>query len=330
MSGKLVQVRTDDRIRLMSAILAATDYPEKAMLTKSHRSHAHARNTIKRVSDHKHHPAIAAAQVLINQSAPLEALYTYILKLSWPDLQGEHIPRWVPPKWNEQLKNFYEVTGLQEFWDSEEEHWQKARYDSEKVLKKVDFHGFLRPFLGDIVEELVYCPNISFPSERAVGVRIGSELICVGPPRIAWGDNPPWPFDEDPGHIYIDTLSEYARLLMLAYLRQNEEKVEPVAQKTLPVSDQFREKYPAWGVQFTELFVVGAVTLFLEEAVNKQEAKAYILMQSKANGLKILPGVVSVLSRYLKEFADNKYETFIEYLPNFPGHLRVAKTISAL
>lgn len=330
MSTKSVQVRTDDRARLMSAVLAATNYPDIAQKVKGHRPHMHARNTTKRVAEFNHHPAVTALQVLLDQNAPLEAFYTYILKLSWPDLEGTHIPRWVPPKWNEQLKNFYEVTKIVELWQEEEESWQKARLDSEKVLAAVDFPTFLRPFIGEMVEQPVYMPNISYPSERSVGVRVGGELICIGPPRIAWGDNPPWPFDEDPAHVFIDTLSEYARLMMLAYLRQNQDKVAPVAEKPLPVSEQFVEKYATWGDQFTELFVVGIVTLFLEEAVSKNEAKAYILMNSKANGLKILPGVVSVLQRYLKEFSSNKYDSFIDYLPNFPNHLRVAKTITTL
>jgi hypothetical protein len=325
-----VEIRTDDRVRLMSAVIAATNWPEKAQAAKGHLPHMHARNTAKRVAEFSHHPAVNAAQVLLDQSAPLEALYTYVLKLSWPDLTGQHIPRWVPPKWDEHLRNFYEQTKLAEWWSDEEEHWHDARMQSEKVFESVNFYEFLRPFLGDIVEQLVFMPNISYPSERSIGVRVGGELISICPPRIAWGENPPWPFDDDPGHVYTDALSDFARLLMLSYLRQNSEGVAPVAQKPLPVSEEFRERYPTWGDQFTELFVIGVVALFLEQAVNKQEAKAYILMSNKAKGLKILPGVVSVLRRYLSEFADGKYQTFIEYLPRFPNHLRVAKTISAL
>jgi hypothetical protein len=181
-----------------------------------------------------------------------------------------------------------------------------------------------------VIEQLVFMPNVSYPSARSVGVRVGGELVSLTPPRIAWGDNPPWPFDEDPGHLYAHALSDYARLLMLSYLRQNADKVAVVAQKPLPVGDDFKQSYPTWGDQFTELFVVGAVALFLEEAISLQEAKSYILIQDKAKGLKILPGVVSVLRRYLSEYSDGKYETFINYLPNFPGHLRVAKSISQL
>lgn len=330
MGNKVLQVRIDDRARLMSAVLGATNLPDKAQDIKGHRPHVHARHTTQRVSEYASHPAVAIAQDLLNKNAPLEALFTYALKLTWPDMEDTLNPPWVPNDWNKHLQDFYQKTKLEEWWQAETDHWQKARHDSEKLLTQVNFYEFLQPFLGEIVETLVFMPNISYPSERSVGLRVGSELNCIAPPRIAWGDNPPWPFDEDPGHLYTEALSVYARLLMLSYLRQHAQLVAPVAQKPLPVSQKFRELHRTWGDQFVELFSVGAVALFLEQSVNLQEAKAYVLMQNKAQGLKILPGVVSVLRRYLNEHADGKYETFINYLPNFPGHLRVAKTISSL
>lgn len=326
MPERKLQVRIDDRVRLMSAVLAATTWPQHE---KAH-PHQHAKNTVKRVHEFAHHPAVSAAQVLLDQGAPLEAFYTYALKLSWPDLEDSHSPRWVPPKWNEQLKNFYDVTGLEALWKESNTDWQKSRLEAEEVLNRVDFYEFLQPFVGQVVEQLVFLPNISYPVGRSVGVRIGGELLTIVPPREAWGDSPPWPFNEDLAHVYATSLADYARLLMLSYLRQHAAEVAPIAQKPLPVSEQFREYYPNWGDQFTELFALGSVVLFLEQAVSSQEAKAYMQMHHKARGVDVLPGVVHVLRRYLSDFHKQKYDDFIKYLPNFPGHLRVAKTITTI
>lgn len=326
MSERKVQVRIDNRVRLMSALLAATNFPT----TEQYQPHQHARITMRHVMEFAHHPSVKGAQVLLDQGAPLEALYTYALKLSWPELEAVQSPRWVPPKWNEQLRNFYEVTNLADIWNEADDDWEKARSESAAILDRVDFYDFLRPFVGQVVEQLVFMPNISYPVSRSIGVRIGGEIMTVCPPRHAWGDSAPWPMSEDPGHVYSTTLADYARLLMLSYLRQHAADVAPIAQKPLPVSETFRQKFPNWGDQFTELFVSGAVALFLEQAVSKQEAKSYVLMQRKAKGLHIVPGVVSVLRRYLRDFHEVKYESFIKYLPNFPGHLRVAKTITTL
>lgn len=326
MAERKLQVRIDNRVRLMSAVLAATKWPS----SEQPRPHQHARTTTKRVAEFTHHPAVTGAQVLLDQGAPLEALFTYALKLSWPDLEDQHVPRWVPPKWNQHLKNYFTATNLETLWGEADSEWQKARQETDDILEKADFYGFLEPFVGQVVEQLIFVPNISYPVSRSIGVRIGGELVAIGPPRPAWGDNPPWPFNEDPAHIYSTALSEYARLLMLSYLRQHAEEVAPIAQKPLPIGDQFRAAYPNWGDQFTELFALGAVALFLEQSVAPHEAKAYVLLQHKMKGLNVLPGVVSVLRRYMSDYANNKYETFIKYLPNFPGHLRVAKTITTL
>ena len=102
-----VSVRLDDRVRLMSAVLAATDWPLKSQNKKPHGTHLHARSTRKFLEVVKNHPAVQAMQGLLDQNAPLEAFFTFALQLSWPALEMSDIPSWVPPKWNEQLADFY-------------------------------------------------------------------------------------------------------------------------------------------------------------------------------------------------------------------------------
>jgi len=330
MADKKLQVRIDDRIRLMSAVLAVTDFPERAQQRKGHRPHAHARRTTKWLEPLRGHPAVVAAQGLLNKNAPIEAFYTYILKHTFPDLTAAEEPAWAPPEWNMHLHDFYHQSKLQDLWKQDQSIWEQSEVESREILDRVDFYGFLQPFVGAVEEQLVYMPNCSYPSDLAVGVRVGSELVCIGPPRIAWGDNEPWPFNEDPGHLYSSALGEYAQLLMLAFLHKHSAIVETLKEKSLHVSDEFQKAYPHWGDQFTALFVPGVVAIFLEHAINPQEAKSFIVMEKKLKGITILPGVISVLERYLNETKDGKFKDFIEFLPHFPGHLRIAKTISAI
>ena len=37
-------------------------------------------------------------QSLLNQGAPLEAMFTFAVQLSWPSLEIAELPRWVPPR----------------------------------------------------------------------------------------------------------------------------------------------------------------------------------------------------------------------------------------
>ncbi len=325
-----VEVRIDDRVRLLSAVLAATRWPENEQARKPHGTHAHARGTRRHLSGFAEHPAIQTLQFLLEKGAPLEALYTYIMGLSWPGLEVQKAPPWVPANWNKQIWHLYEVSDLSAWWEEERFDWSEAKSTSQTVLQIVDFHKFLETFIGPVAEHLVFMPNISYPTDTEVGIRAGPELVCIAPPRIAWGDNPPWPYDEDPAHVYRAALTQYGRLLFLSYLSRYPNAVEKVSQNKLPINEQFASKYPTFNERFVALFMVGAVSVFLEQEVSKQEAKAYVLMQTKVEGLEVLPGMVSVLQRYLDGREDGRWSELIEYLPHFNKHLRVAKTIMTL
>jgi len=74
-----VTVKLDDRVRLLSAILAVTDYPEKAQKMKPHGTHYHARATNKHLANHRSHPAVQATQSLLDQNTPLEAIFALVM-----------------------------------------------------------------------------------------------------------------------------------------------------------------------------------------------------------------------------------------------------------
>lgn len=324
-----ITVRLDDRIRLMSALLAATNWPEKSQEKQPHGTHLHARATRKYLSEHLQHPAVQGMQNLLNQGAPLEALFTFALCLSWPELKFEleQVPAWVPNGWIQHIRDFYQVTKLQTWWQRENTVWQKSLDESQRVFKDVTFKPFLKPFLREVDENLVFIPSISYPTDQEIGLRIGKELICVASPRLAWGDSPPWPFDEDPAHVYRAALSQYGRLLLVTYLRANADKLAEATKTPIPVGDQFSAMHPSWEEQFATLFVAAAVAIYLEDHVSQAEAKAYVLMARKAQGMTILPGTISVLRRYLSERESGRYANLMDFLPIFPKQLRVAKRI---
>ncbi len=327
-----VMVRLDDRLRLMSALLAATNWPGQSQKKQPHGTHAHARATRKYLKDHLSHPAVLSLQGLLDQGAPLEAMFTFILCLSWPGLELEIdvLPGWVPPRWIMELRDFIQQTAITDWWEREDAVWQKSQQEAARMFEHVNFKPFLEPFVGPVNENLVFVPNISYPTDQEIGVRIGNELLCITAPRLAWGDSPPWPFDEDPAHVYRAALSQYGRLLVMAYLRSHAPRLNDAAKTPLPVSDQFSAMYPSWEEQFTALWVAAAVAIYLEDHVSLAEAKAYVLMARKAQGMTILPGTVSVLRRYLTERTAGRYNNLLDFLPIFPKQLRVAKRIVTL
>lgn len=330
MTGSDITVKLDDRARLMSAILAATRYPDMAQERRPHGTHAHARNTRKHVSGLRNHPAVSALNALLDQRAPLEALFTLAMVLRFPECGIERPPRWMPPGWNEQIRDFYQAADLATFWANEASDWDKALTDAQKAFASVRFKPFLESFIGDIGERFFILPNISYPTDHELCLRLGGDLVCVIPPRLAWGESPPWPYDEDPAHLYRSALMQIGRSLVMNYLRIHADRIGEVAQQPLPIGDQFQSMYPTWQEQFSNLFVAGAVAIYLEDHLNKTEADAYVMLERKVRGLTILPGMISVLRRYLEEKAAGRYQSLIDFLPVFPRQLKVANRIVAL
>ena len=325
-----VTVRLDDHYRLMSAVLAATNYPQKAQSDHPHGTHAHARATVRHLKPYKDHEAVKGMQGLLDNGAPLEALFTLVAHLPWPSLEMESLPKWVPPAWNAHLADFYQQADLDTWWESNTDLWNAAHEQSRRVFKNAAFVPFLSKFVGDVNETLVFVPNISYPTNRNLALRVGSsELVAICPPRLAWGDSPPWPFDEDKPYIHRVALAQYARLLLLSFLRANADIVVEAARNDLPVSDQFKSLYPTWGEQFVTIFVAAATAIYLGE-LDKAEKRAYMKEQTKVHNMHILPGAVNVFERYLQERENGKFETLADFLPVFPKQLKVAKRIISI
>lgn len=328
-----VIVTLDDRIRLMSAALAATTYPQAAQDHQRHLAHSHARNTQKylQTRGYASHPAVKTMQTLLDAKAPLEAFYTLAMQLPWPGLQSGTLPSWVPQEWPEQLWDFYNKSELAAYWEENSLPWQDAMTQSKRIFSEVSFAAFLEPFTGGIAEQFVFMPNISYPANTDLGIRHENQLIAIVPPPQAWGDSPPWPYDDETQliSVYRSAIVQYGRLLMLAYLRANAEKLAEAQQKDLPISQELKKQYATWEEQFLMLFTKAAVAMYLEDYVDPLEAKAYMLIEKKAHSIALLPGTISVLRRYLQE-RGNRYETFIDFLPYFPTQLRVAKRMMTL
>jgi len=333
MSQTDVTVTLDDRIRLFSAILAATDYPQRSQERKRYHASPHARATLKYLAeaDHNNHPAVTGMQALLDAGVTLEALFGLAMGCEFHGMTlRDSPPAWLPNGWLGTTWDFYQKASLAQWWASSphDKAWEDALTQTRKIFAEVSFKAFLKPFFGDVQETLVVMPNISYPAETEVGVRTSTQLISIVPPPLAWGESNPWPYDEETNVTisYRAALAQYSRLLLEVYLAQNADKVAEASKKDLPVTDQIREKYPTWVEQFTALFISGAVSIYLEDHFSKPEANAFELMERKVRGMTLLGATISVMRRYINEYG-NRYHSLADFLSIFPTQLRVAKKI---
>jgi hypothetical protein len=334
MTNETITIRVDDRLRLLSAALSATNFPEIRQQVKRHHAHAHARACAKRMHDKNMHihPAILGLQGLLDDGVTLETLGETVMRFDWDNaLACDDLPDWLPPQWNEHLWDFYQQSDLATFWQESAKDWDNALTQANKLFPDAHFREFLVQFIGDFNENFVFVPNICYPADFEVGLWHADALYAIVPPPLAWGDSPPWPFDEETllNHSYRAALTQYGRLLLRHYLNQHQDKVQEASEKDMPISDKFKTLYPTWQGQFTALFVAAAVAIYMEDYMSSAEAKAYILMEKKARGMQELPGTVSVLRRYLQE-KGHKFNELADFLSVFPAQLRVAKRIVTL
>lgn len=326
-----VTVEKDNRVRLLSALLAMTTWPEQEQGFKPHGVHIHARHTREFLAEAEYHPAVITMQELLERGLTLDTIFSYAAALSWPELWiSRDAPEWAPKDWHTQMQDFVQKTRITELWDRDDAAWNSAVAEAERALQPGDPVGALSRYFGALDVELVFLPNLSYPSSETIGFRDGKRLVAIDPPPIAWGTNPPWPYDDNPGDTPRDAFSTYSRILLHELMDANPDQTAAARKIQLPIPNAFRARHPDWFEQFAVLFVSGVTANYLRETFGDVEAKSYIMMVQKANGFDVLPSVLDVMQNYLEGHAAGKHSTFADYLPTFIKSLRVAENIKKM
>jgi hypothetical protein len=322
----VISVRIEDRVRMMSTLLALTTWPEQEQAFKPHGVHVHCRNLRAALAAAENHSAVVIMQELMEAGYSFDQLFTYTNAVSWPGIRAhaDQVPAWAPADWSVQMREFMHSYRVKDAWEKDKAAWAQAQEQAEKALETGDPADLLGQFFGPLDLEWHFSPNLSYPTAETIGFRNGKQIIAVCPPPVAWGNNPPWPYDDNPADTYRDAFSTYARVLLNEFLSANPESRELIQNNKLPVPNTFLARYPDLLDQFSVVFIGGMTTVALEQTHGKAEAASYTMMAHKAHGFQILPAVVDVLNHYSAERAAGKYQTIRDYLPSFFNTLRVA------
>ena len=215
-----VQVRIDDRARLMGALLAATRAPDLAQARAKHGTHAHARATRRRVQPLVHHPAALAADALLERGMTPKSLFALAFALDPATLRPAVPFAGLPPALSDGLPDFALRAELADWWDVEAEAWERSTAEAQRAFVGVVLAPFLEGFFGPTAAQLTFMPNIGYPADETLALAANGGLIAVSPPPAAWGESPPWPFDEDLAHVQGAAIAAYSRLRLADALRE--------------------------------------------------------------------------------------------------------------
>ncbi len=278
-----VEVRLDDRARLLGTALAATDWPERERKQGLARAHIVAEHARAWLAPYRDHACIAALQALLDKDVPLSGLYAYVMGLT-PELsmveKGTGLLRQPVQALDggelaRQLACFRDDARLPEFWKSTENYWEHAAADAARVLGDARVSEFLA-LCFDERRWPVFVPNLLYPGLTPFGIAAHGEAICICPPPKAVGESKPWNYGDDP------------------------EWTQQVA---------FREccRATLWGLPWSgfveadtiDLLATAATVIFLRESNDELGARAYMLMEIKRYGHSSLPNAVEALSAYV-------------------------------
>lgn len=269
----MVTVKIDERARLVAAVLAASNWPEREQAQMAHAVHPHAKQTRQFTRQFGGHPAVQAINEALQNDVAIDELFMAALRCRWPDFASlGSLPRtWQSEAWVQTLADFARETAIGRFWAGHEGVWAEALNDLQNIFQDSQLAPFLSQLQGQsITQSITIMPNLVYPALITVLASTEESLFLLLPPPKAVGESPPWPYREDPGFVLAQACDRLAGHLMAAGLAR-------------------------LGATQQVYFKRAAVTLFLEQEVDEAEAMAYLVRSKKEHNLPQLPLVVEQL-----------------------------------
>jgi hypothetical protein len=258
-SDSRVEIVIDDTLRLVTAVLAAGDWPNLEQAQLTHAVHPHAKKMRQFVAGYKIHPAVIWTNQVIKRGESLDDVFTAVFQ----NVQQE------------AFEDFQTDTRLQAFWQEHAADWNEAQSDLTRIFVESRLPVFLHQISDDPISQTIrIMPNLVYPSLAPILVSDFDTLTLIQPPPKAVGESPPWPYGEDPGWVQANVCRRLVQFALADTLEM------------LPEDQQ-------------ALLTHAAVTVYLETAVDEGEAMAYMVRSKKQHSLPTLPLVVERLRDYL-------------------------------
>ncbi len=295
-------VRTDARARNLSALLAATDWPDQEQRPLPRGVHPQAAMLRKHVGPYRTHAAAAYVQNALVANSDPSALFARAL--------GDD------PALNGHLRSFAGSAGLAAFWAEHDPAWAQAVSEVQAHVNALNFEGFLTELFDAAPTELIIHPNIAYPTTHSFGLLVDGQAYSIMPPRKAVGESKPWPFGDDRDYVVRLVVHDFVQAQLLALLARQPELL-PVGENNDLLPESFRAEFPTWQKQMVELFAYAAQIIFLNR-LEDGAGDAFTVFERRTRKLVILPGVVDEVTNYIAgRGLSPAYATPATYLPRF-------------
>ncbi len=267
-------VAIDERMRLVTAVLAASDWPDEEQKQQPHAVHSHAKQLRQFVQPFRSHPAVNGVNEALLNGVELEELFSAALRSTWPDFAPTtELPHLLKiNEWVHSLADFARETSIMTlFWPKHTAVWQEALSDLKKILagdRLLSILGQLHD--GEIETAVTLMPNLVYPALTPVVATTDDALLLLLPPPKAVGESPPWPYDEGPGWVVATVCRQLIPYLLVTELAQMNRREQHLALHT-------------------------AAAFCLDQLMDESEAQAYLLRSKKAHDMLELPALFAKL-----------------------------------
>ncbi len=295
-------VSTDSRTQALSALLAATDWPEREQKPVPRGVHPQAAALKRHVSAFRDHAAVAYAQAALNADPDPAALFARALN-DEPDL-AEH------------LRAFTLAAALEPYWAEHESAWAQSAAEVQEHVAGIKFESFLAELFDSLPDALVILPNLAYPTTHSFGVNAGDKSYSIIPPRKAVGESPPWPFGDDRDYVARLALHDFAQA-RLDDLLARRPGLLPSGENGGQLPEAFRAEFSTWDRQLIELFAYAAQIIFLNR-LEDGAGDSFAVFERRTRKLSLLPDVMHELTNYIAgRGMSQQYANIEVYLPRF-------------
>ena len=225
-------ITIDERLRLVTAVLAASNWPPEEQAQLTHAVHAQAKLVRQFVQPFASHPAVNGANEALLNGVSLTDLFSAALRCTWPGFTPmAELPRVLKiSEWVQSLADFARQTSIVTLlWAAHTAVWQEAQSALQTIFPDDRLLAALRQLGAGRETAVLLMPNLVFPALTPVVATAHDTLALLLPPPKAVGESPPWPFDEDPGWVVATVAEQLVPHLLAADLAQLSTDQQPMA-----------------------------------------------------------------------------------------------------
>ena len=318
----MINVKIDDRIRLVSAVLLLTKFANEN--ARGWKAHTIRTLTLKHLEGHRNHPCVHVSSKLA-ESEWMSTFYSFAVclreaedHLKLPEDDTSILPASVDDgEYLNLLNDFSEEARLRDLWDRTADLWETVREECEAVLRDWELWDFLHLLFGHNSWKLAFIPNPADPPSFGFGPSAeGISYAIVGPPcirkwcgRVSYGKRP--------GYVAHMAFHEFSHAIW-GGIRKKEawivETLRPLSER-MDLKDWFSEMYSDWGLQLDELFIRAATTLYVGQQGSKGREIRLLKKDAKRFGIDPVLSIHNALEVFIEQKNQEPTTTLEDYLP---------------